>query len=149
MKKRRYAYKLTPRTIWTSLFPDKYHKWMYLGYTYNIFNEGEEGYQILDDFIAWVDKKARPWWCPKLVLRLLHLIGNDNSIVRVRWRWAYKLHHWILGGVFFTDIKTKYDYVCIYGFFTDEIYEELDKVVSQLDEIFQRSLPYKYMDSPY
>jgi len=59
----------------------------YLGYTYYyVKRDGSvtKGEELLKEFFIEVDKAARPWWCPKFVLRLLNLFGNDRSMVRVR-----------------------------------------------------------------
>jgi hypothetical protein len=57
---------------------EKYH---YLGISWNLFKEGTDLHKYLEDFIKFVAKKAKPWWCPRFVLRFLHLFGDDNSIV--------------------------------------------------------------------
>ena len=60
------------------------HKYHYLGISWNIFNENTDIYDYLENFIMFVAKKAKPWWVPRFVLNLLHLFGEDNSIVRCR-----------------------------------------------------------------
>jgi hypothetical protein len=128
MKKRRYFHRLTPITFYQTIFPTSYYRWEYLGYTFNIFDEGTEGAKIIDDFFKFVDSKARPWWCPKTILRILHLIGNDSSIARVRWWWAHNLHRTIMKGILITDVKTKFSELRIYGYFSDEIEEEVRRL---------------------
>lgn len=103
-------------------------KYRYLGITWNIFREGSQEHYSLKDFIKKVDKVAKPWWCPRWFLRLLHLAGNDNSIVRVRnWK-AHRLQNKLTGGIMIQDIKTKYGTLRVYGSFPEEIMDELTKL---------------------
>jgi hypothetical protein len=66
-----------------------------------------------------MDYKAKPWWCPRWVLRFLHLFGSDNSIVRVRNRTLHDLSRKLTKGLLITDYKTKWTYydlrLSIYG----------------------------------
>ena len=111
------------------VFPERGFEYDYLGYAwYNINKDGTLNAEdrLLRGFFKQVDKVARPWWCPRFVLRLLHMFGSDNSIVRVR---NWKLHNLELRltkGISITDTKWKYDSFRIYGNFT----EELDQLAS-------------------
>ena len=110
-------------------FPEKGNEFGYLGYAfYYVKQDGSVSKQeeILKEFFIEVDKVARPKWCPKFVLRLLNLFGNDNSIVRVRNRRLHDLFNKITGGIQITDTKWKYDSFRIYGRFTKEL-DELAK----------------------
>jgi len=106
------------------VFPERGFEYDYLGYAwYNINKNGtlNAHNRLLRGFFKQVDKVARPWWCPRFVLRLLHLFGSDNSIVRVR---NWKLHNLELrltNGIAITDTKWKYDSFRIYGNFTAEL----------------------------
>ena len=106
------------------VFPERGNEYDYLGYAwYNINKDGTLNAEdrLLRGFFKQVDKVARPWWCPRFVLRLLHLFGSDNSIVRVR---NWKLHNLELRltkGISITDTKWKYDSFRIYGNFTAEL----------------------------
>jgi len=136
-KKKYYFNKLTPKTFWNTIFPGKQRRWVYMGYGYNLFREGTEGYEYIDTFFEYVDSQMRSKWCPKTVLRLLHLVGNDNSIVRVRWWWAHKLHRKLAKGILINDVKEKYGTLRIYGYFTNEIYEELKKLEKKVDPLLK------------
>ena len=110
-------------------FPKVGNEFGYLGYAYYYVKpDGSISKQeeILKEFFIEVDKAARPKWCPKFVLRLLNLFGNDNSIVRVRNRRLHDLFNKITGGIQITDTKWKYDSFRIYGSFTKEL-DELAK----------------------
>jgi hypothetical protein len=68
------------------VFPERGFEYDYLGYAwYNINKDGTLNAEdrLLRGFFKQVDKVARPRWCPRFVLRLLHLFGSDNSIVQV------------------------------------------------------------------
>jgi uncharacterized FlaG/YvyC family protein len=65
-------------------------------------------FQVIEPLIIFMDHKARPWWCPRWVLRFLHLFGSDNSIVRVRNRTLHNLEQKLTKGILMTDYKTKW-----------------------------------------
>ena len=106
------------------VFPERGFEYDYLGYAwYNINKNGtlNAHNRLLRSFFKQVDKVARPWWCPRFVLRLLHLFGSDNSIVRVRnWK-LHNLERRLTKGIAITDTKWKYDSFRIYGNFTEEL----------------------------
>lgn len=135
--KKKYHNKLNLKTLWATVFPTHYNRWKYMGYGFNIFDEGTEGYEYIEAFFRYVDSKLRPRWCPKTLLRLLHLIGNDNSIVRVRWWWAHNLHKKITNGIMITDVKSKWGTLRVYGYFTDEIYTALDDLEKKVDPLIE------------
>jgi hypothetical protein len=109
------------------------HKYHYLGISWNIFHENTDLYDYLEDFIKFVDKKAKPWWVPRFVLNLLHLFANDNSIVRCRDIHLSYVKQRLTGGIIINDIKTKYGTLRVYGNFTKEIDEELTKLENLVD----------------
>jgi len=86
-------------------FNDKYG---YLGYIYA--SEKGKYSKVIRPLILAMDKKAKPWWCPRWFLRFLELFGNDNSIVRVRNFKLHNLHRRITKGYRFIDWKTKWDW---------------------------------------
>ena len=103
--------------------PDKSVDLICIDPPYNINKDGTLNAEdrLLRGFFKQVDKVARPCWCPRFVLRLLHLFGSDNSIIRVR---NWKLHNLELRltkGIAITDTKWKYDSFRIYGNFTAEL----------------------------
>jgi hypothetical protein len=121
---------ITFKDVWDCFFPQNEWKYYsYLGYIDFLYKKGTKEYNLIKELVEFIDKKAKPFWCPRFVLRLLHLYGNDNSIVRCRnqklSRWAHKLRK----GIFITDMKTKWDSwdVRVYGTFTraieNKIYE--------------------------
>lgn len=117
------------RDIKNCFFPE--YNYQYLGYVY--WGENYPEYELLQEFLAKVDKFTRPLWCPKFILNLTHLFGNDNSIVRVRNWTIHRLHNWITGGIMVTDLKWKFGTFRIYGYFPDE----LDKIAEEYCELIE------------
>jgi hypothetical protein len=88
-------------------FPrDFYEKYKYLGSV--PYQEGTKLWNVLLPLVLVMDYHAKPKWCPRWVLRFLHLFGNDNSIVRVRNYPLHNLHRKLTKGIFFVDYKTKW-----------------------------------------
>jgi len=88
-------------------FPKSFHeKYRYLGSV--PWNEDGDIFKAIEPLVIFIDYKARPWWCPRFVLRFLHLFGDDNSIVRVRNRSLSNLKRKITGSYMIWDYKTKW-----------------------------------------
>jgi len=94
--------------IWAVFFPADFNqKYKYLGAV--PWNTSGDIFKVLEPLVIFMDYKAKPWWCPRWFLRLLHLFGNDNSIVRVR-NWSlHNLYRHITKGYMITDYKTKWN----------------------------------------
>ena len=81
-------------------FPKNFHeKYGYLGYI--PWDEESELFKVIESLIIFMDYKSKPKWCPRFVLRFLHLFGSDNSIVRVR-------NQRLTKGIMMLDYKTKW-----------------------------------------
>ena len=98
-----------------------------------------------------MDYKAKPWWCPRFVLRFLHLFGDDNSIVRVRNRRLSELKCKLTKGYGIVDCKTKWQWYDLrisisgtkqmqdladaieYKFYNDGLREDLADQIKELD----------------
>lgn len=90
-------------------FPKNFHeKYQYLGSV--PWKESGEIFLAMEPLVIFMDYKARPWWCPRFVLRFLHLFGDDNSIVRVRNRSLSDLKRKITKGYTLVDYKTKWQW---------------------------------------
>jgi hypothetical protein len=88
-------------------FPkDFYEKYKYLGSVPG--NTEGPLFQALEPLVIFLDYKVRPSWCPRWVLRFLHLFGNDNSVVRVRNRRLHDIFNKITKGYGIWDYKTKW-----------------------------------------
>ena len=88
-------------------FPKNFHeKYGYLGYI--PWDEESELFKVIESLIIFMDYKAKPKWCPRFVLRFLHLFGSDNSIVRVRNQRLHNLKRKLTKGIMMLDYKTKW-----------------------------------------
>ena len=86
-----------------------YEKYQYLGSV--PWRSEEDIFKMMEPLVIFMDHKAKPWWCPRWFLRLLHLFGSDNSLVRMRNLYLHNLHRKLTKGIFMWDWKTKwYDY---------------------------------------
>lgn len=131
-------------------FPKSFHeKHSYLGSV--PWNEDGDIFKAMEPLIIFMDYKAKPKWCPRWVLRFLHLFGSDNSIVRVRNRRLSNLKRKLTKGIQLTDYKTKwYEYdlrISVYGtdqmqnladaiehkFYSDGLREDLADEIKELD----------------
>ena len=105
-----------------------YGKYKYLGSV--PWNEEGAIFKAMEPLIIFMDYKAKPKWCPRWVLRFLHLFGSDNSIVRVRNRTLHNLEQRLTKGIQLTDYKIKwYDYdlrISVYG--TDQMQNLADAI---------------------
>ena len=126
--------------VWNCFSSNREHKFHYLGAYWNVFNKHteKECYDLLEEFFEFVDKKAKPKWCPRWVLNLLHLFGNDNSIVRVRNWTLHNLFKKLVKRIRIHDVKIKYESIRISGSFTNEIWKKeieiTEKINRKLDE---------------
>jgi len=105
-------------------FPKSFHeKYKYLGSV--PWNEEGDIFKVMEPLVIFIDHKARPWWCPRFVLRFLHLFGDDNSIVRVRNIRLSNLKRKLTKGYTIMDYKnTKYNK----GYTVRTLREELDRL---------------------
>jgi hypothetical protein len=88
-------------------FPKNAHeRYRYLGAI--PWNTDGDIFKAMEPLIVFMDSKAKPWWCPRWVLRFLNLFGNDNSIIRVRNWFLHNLHNRITKGYRIYDYKTKW-----------------------------------------
>jgi hypothetical protein len=99
-------------------FPkDFYEKYRYLGSI--PYKDSGNLFNAILPLVLTMDHLAKPKWCPRWFLRLLHLFGNDNSVARVRNPWLHALYSKLTKGLFFVDYKLKWsDYdlrISIYG----------------------------------
>jgi len=130
--------KITFKELWDCFFPsENWLKYRYLGAPWNPYKKGTIEHKTIKEFIEYVDSVARPPFFPKFILRLLHLFGSDNSIVRVRNRLLHDIERHLLDGILITDIKTKWDEfdIRIYGFFPDEIHNRVEEIETFFEKL--------------
>jgi hypothetical protein len=151
-KKRKYIHTrdIHLKDIRAIFFPKNFHeKYQYLGSI--PWNEEGVIFKAMEPLVIFMDYKAKPKWCPRWVLRFLHLFGSDNSIVRVRNRRLYELEKRLTKGIQLTDYKTKWDWydlrISVYGtnqmndladaiehkFYSDGFRKDLADQIKELD----------------
>lgn len=127
---------ITIKDVLECFYPKRGNEYTYLGYAYYNVKENRtlsKHSEFLLYFFKQVDKVARPFWCPRFILRLLNLFGNDNSIIRVRNRTLHNLFNKITKHIRITDTKWKYDSFRIYGSFTDELEKLAQETCKKLE----------------
>lgn len=98
---------ITWKDVYEVFFPKNfYQKYCYLGSV--PWREEGDIFKAMEPLIIFMDYKAKPWWCPRWVLRFLHLFGSDHSIVRVRNRTLHNLSKKLTKGLLLADYKTKW-----------------------------------------
>lgn len=111
-------------------FPETFsEKYSYLGYV--TFCDGDERYlNGIRPLILEMDKQAKPFWCPRWFLRLLHYYGNGNTVHYVKNRFLHNLHRKLTNGLLITDWKTKWDEndVCIYLYGNNELFDMANEI---------------------
>lgn len=107
-----------------------YEKYKYLGSV--PWREEGNIFKALEPLVIFMDYKAKPKWCPRWVLRFLHLFGSDNSIVRVRnWK-LHNLKNKLTKGYMIFDHKTKWtDYDLRISIAGDEQCQDLANSIEQ------------------
>jgi hypothetical protein len=130
-KKRKHIHTrdITLDDIRAVFFPKNFHeRYRYLGSV--PWNEDGDIFKAMEPLVIFMDYKAKPKWCPRWVLRFLHLFGSDNSIVRVRNGILYDLEKRLTKGIQLTDYKTKWEYydlrISVYG--TDQMQDLADAI---------------------
>ena len=122
-------------------FPkDFYEKYQYLG---SIPYGNGDIFKAMEPLVIFMDYKAKPKYCPRWVLRFLHLFGSDNSIVRVRNRTLHNLEKRLTKGIQLTDYKTKWEWydlrISVYG--TDQMQNLADAIEHKFyDDGFREDL---------
>jgi hypothetical protein len=112
-------------------FPKNFYEvYSYLGSV--PYSEDGDVFQAIEPLIIFLDYKAKPKYCPRWVLRLLHVFGKDKSIVRVRnWR-LYNLFLKLTKGFSMMDYKTKWTHydlrLSVVG--TDQVHELSEAIES-------------------
>ena len=85
---------------------------------------------IVQKAIADIEKLMWSTWMPYWLKRLIHYLATGNSVVRVKYWWAYNLRTKLTRGSMIQDIKEKYATLRIYGYFSDEM-NDIIKIAEQ------------------
>ena len=72
-----------------------------------------------------------PWWMPFALKRAIHWAATGNSVVRVKYRWAYNLRNYLTGHQIIQDIKEKYGSLRIYGYHGQQINNIIEEAVKE------------------
>jgi hypothetical protein len=116
-------------TIQRVFFPTNFtQKYSYLG---RIPLKSEEPYfQALVPLILAMDRRAKPKWCPRWVLRILAHLSVKGPYVKNPM--AYKIYKNLTKGIWFVDWKTKWEpcdlRISIYG--PDDLLDMADSIES-------------------
>lgn len=105
------------KNLYKVFFPSTFkERYRYLGY---IPYEDDELFNLLLPLILTADFFAKPKWCPRWLLRLVHLLGNGNTVYFINNSLFHKIYKKLTNGVLFLDYKLKWtDYdlrITIYG----------------------------------
>lgn len=96
-----------------------YKKYRHVGISYPGVPQG--WVPIVERAIIYIEREMWPRWMPFPLKRFIHWLANGNSVVRVKYWWAYRLRQRLTKGQMITDIKEKYATLRIYGYFGKEI----------------------------
>lgn len=92
---------------------------------------------IVEKAIVAIEKEMWPSWMPFPIKRLIHWLATGNSVVYVKYWWAYRLRCRLTKGQMITDIKEKYATLRIYGYFSEEIDAIIDLAEAECDATCQ------------
>jgi len=132
--------RITIGDVLECFFPIVGREYSYLGYSTYDYPFILPGERLLRDFFKEVDRVARPWWCPRFVLRLLNLLGNDRSFVRIRNHFLAGVFYRMTKGIRVTDTKWKYDTFRIYGNFTEDLQTLANKTCREIEKELSEDL---------
>jgi len=108
-KRNKYLRTITLDDIRAVFFPRNFwEKYRYLGSV--PFNEDGKIFKAMIPLVLTMDYEAKPKWVPRWFLRLLHLFGSDNSIVRVRNFRLHELKNKLTKGILIWDYKMKWEW---------------------------------------
>jgi hypothetical protein len=94
-------------------------KYRHIGYSYPGVPKG--WVSIVEEAIIKIEKEMWPSWIPIFLKRKIHYWATDNSVVKVKSKFWYKIREKLTKGQIITDIKDKYATLRIYGFFGQDI----------------------------
>jgi hypothetical protein len=118
------------------LLMEFYKKYRHIGNSY----AGVPKYwvPVVEKHLKRIEKVMWPqWWMPLFVKRFIHFLATDNSVVRIRYRWAYKLRNKLTGHQIIQDIKEKYGTLRIYGYHGKEIDDIITEAENECDNTCQ------------
>ena len=97
---------------------DKFsRKYKHVGYSY--LGVSDHWKPIVAQAVIEIEKNMWVHWLPFFVKRWIHWLATGNSVVRIKYWWAYHLKNKLTHHQMITDIKDKYAGLRIYGYFND------------------------------
>ncbi len=91
-----------------------YKKYKHIGNSY----AGVPGHwvPVVQKHLKRIEKIMWPqWWMPLFLKRWVHFLATGNSVVRIKYWWAYNLRNKLTGCQIIHDIKEKYGQLRIYA----------------------------------
>lgn len=114
-----------------------YKKYRHIGISYP--NVSKAWVPIVERAIIDIERVMWPQrWLPMFVKRLIHYLATGNSVVRIKYRWAYKIREKLTHGQIIQDIKDKYATLRIYCHAGDEIYKIIEAAEKECLETCER-----------
>lgn len=112
-----------------------YKKYRHVGYS---FSSVPQGWKVIVDLaILKIEKEMWPSYLPMFLKRWIHYLATGNSVVRVKYRWAYWLRSKLTGGDMILDIKEKFAGLRIYVQGNNEIYNIIKDAEERCDKTCQ------------
>lgn len=109
-------------------------KYRHIGYSYASVPKFWK--PIVEKHLVRIEKIMWPqWWMPKFIKRSISWLSNGGSVVRIKYRWAYKIREYLTGHQIIQDIKEKYGTLRIYGYYGKEI----DDIITQAEKDCQNT----------
>jgi hypothetical protein len=93
---------------------------------------------IVEKALVEIEKVMWPQWIPMFLKRWIHYLATGNSVVRVKFWWAYRLRQYITKGQSIQDIKEKYAQLRIYGYAGQQIENIIERAEKECDETCQQ-----------
>jgi len=121
--------------MWKIFFPGNKFSDRYRHVGYSCLGVPKTWKPVVQQCIIDIEKLMWPRYLPFWLKRLIHYLGTGNSIVRVKYQWAFDLRSLITGGTLIQDIKDKYATLRIYGYFTDEMQDLIDEADEECQSI--------------
>lgn len=115
-------------------FPKTFsQKYSHVGYSYLSIPKQWES--IVRVCIMDIEKLMWPKYLPFWFKRLIHYLATGNSIVRIKYWWAHRLRNYLTGHTMIQQIKDKFATLRIYGYFSQEMEDIINKADKQCQSI--------------
>lgn len=112
-----------------------YKKYRHIGASYPSVPSGWQ--PIVKRALTDIERVMWPRWMPMFLKRWIHFLATDNSVVRVKFRWANNLRKKLTGGQMVTDVKEKYATLRIYAYAGKEMDEIITRAENECDATCQ------------